>query len=236
MFCSHCGNQLPEYSIFCPFCGEKTTSEQQQKEEQNVNTPSNTYAEQRIRPGFSDKINDPAIRTAMKKNKNGTAVFAVLLVLAPLVITVILGVKNGDMSIAGIGAVISVIFLIVNLISGAKKKTEKQWDGTVIDKRVETRRKKYAPDSDRDAQAKTVYVIQFRTESGKAKTLEELDINHVYYDYLNVGDKVRYHPQFNCYYEKFDKTHDTCAICPVCGTVNNIADDTCTRCGVPVIK
>lgn len=236
MFCSYCGNKLPEDSVFCPFCGERTAAEQQKKEELNVNTPSNTYPEQRIRLGFSDKITDPAIRAAMKKNKNGTAVFAVLLVLAPFVVTLILGVKNDDMSIAGIGAVISAIFLLINLISSAKKKAEKQWDGTVIDKRVETRRKKYTPDGDRDAQAKTVYIIQFRTESGKTKTLEESDINHVYYDYLNVGDKVRYHPQFNCYYEKFDKTHDTRTICPVCGTVNNIADDTCTRCGVPVIK
>jgi len=236
MFCQYCGEKIPNDSVFCPFCGGKSASEEPVKKEHNFSTLSNPYAKQILQPGFSDKINDPAIRAAMNKNRKGTGFFAVLLVLAPLVITYILGAKNGNMSLVGIGAVISTIFLICNLISAAKKKAEKQWDGTVMDKLIEKHTPKNTHDNDRDAQTQTVYVIRFRTESGKSKKLEESDVSHTYYDYLNVGDKVRYHPQFTCYYEKYDKSHDTYAICPVCGSKNDIAKDTCARCGVPVLK
>ena len=194
-----------------------------------------TDVRQNIRPGFSEKINDPAIRAAIKKNGKATLIFAVIIILAPIIVTFIIGVKNDDMSVVGGGAVISIIFLVINLISGAKKKGEKQWDGVVIDKCVE-KRKRHTPEEDRGIQTSTVYKTTFRTENGKTKILEETEINNVYFNYLNVGDKVRYYPQFNCYYEKFDKSRDTYAICPICATKNDISKDTCSRCGVPIIK
>lgn len=237
MFCIHCGEEIPDDSGFCPFCGKRINKSEDRPDMKQYSDTEPIQSDTHIsRNGFSDKISDPAIKSAMKSNRKGTTIFAVILILAPVVITLILGVKNDDMSIVGIGAVISVIFLIINLISGAKKKTEKQWDGTVTDKRLETKRKKFTSEGDRDAQSSTIYITQFSTDSGKTKTLEEAAVNHIYYDYLNVGDKVRYYPQFNCYYEKYDKSFDTYAICPVCATKNNITDDTCSRCGVPVIK
>ena len=238
MYCIHCGEKILDDSDFCPFCGQKTskTTDKYPDETINNNTTQVTDVGQNIRMGFSEKINDPAIRAAMKKNGKGTLIFAIIIILAPIIITFIIGVKNDDMGVVGGGAVISIVFLVINLISGVKKKGEKQWDGVVIDKRVETIRKKYTPEGDRDAQASTVYKTLFQAENGKIKILEEPAINNVYYNYLNVGDKVRYYPQFTCYYEKFDKSRDTYAICPICATKNDISKDTCSRCGVPIIK
>ncbi len=237
MYCIHCGEKILDDGAFCPFCGQKTskTTDKYSNETINDNTAQVTDAGQNIRPGFSKKINDPAIRAAIKKNGKATLIFAIIIILAPIIVTFIIGVKNDDMSVVGGGAVISIIFLAFNLISGMKKKGEKQWDGVVIDKCVE-KRKRHTPKEERDIQTSTVYKTTFRTENGKTKILEEPEINNVYFNYLNVGDKVRYYPQFNCYYEKFDKSRDTYAICPICATKNDISNDTCSRCGVPIIK
>ena len=238
MYCIHCGEKILDDGAFCPFCGQKTskTTDKYPDEMTHDNTTQETDVRQNIRPGFSKKINDPAIHAAIKKNGKAALIFAVIIILAPIIVTFIIGAKNDDMSVVGGGVVISIIFLVINLISGVKKKSEKQWDGIVIDKCVEEKRKKYTPEGDRDVQTTIVYKTMFQTDNGKIKILEEPAINNVYYNYLNIGDKVRYYPQFTCYYEKFDKSLDTYAICPICATKNDISKDTCSRCGVPIIK
>ena len=112
----------------------------------------------------------------------------------------------------------------------------KQWDGTVTEKHTETRQEKTSADGDDCHSTYTLYIVQIRKENGRVKKLKEKEHNHPYYDYLQVGDRVRYHPQFNYYYEKYDKSRDSYAFCPVCACKNNLSRDTCARCGVPVIK
>lgn len=219
MFCPTCGTRLSDNCAFCSVCGNPIGAVR----------PAPVTA-----PGFSEKIRDPAIQAMLKKNRKGTVIFAVLLVLAPILVTLIIGLKDDDLSVVGYGAIVSGIFLLVSLISLLKKKGEKQWEGTVTEKRVEVRKKKN--DSDRVMQTENIYVTRFSTANGKTKKLEEPEINHIWFDYLNVGDYVRYHPQFNCYYEKYDKSRDTYAICPMCNTKNGISEAVCSRCGVPIIK
>lgn len=228
IFCKRCGERLPNGAAFCIQCGAAVSYGWQQ-----TGGPVKGFG---IQPGFSDRINDPAVRAAVKRNKKATGVFAFILVLAPIIITLILGIKDNDYKYIGYGAIISAVFLVFNLVSAIKKKTEKQWDGVVIDKHTELRQERSLSDGDSNYSTHTVYIVRIQKDRGGMKTLEEREYNRPYYEYLNLGDRVRYHPQFNYYYEKFDKSHDSYAICPVCGSRNNIERDTCARCGVPVIK
>ena len=227
-FCTKCGKPLNAENTFCPSCGAAVATANEEGIPERLTSV--------IRPGFSDKINDPAIRAAMKKSNKVTAVFALLLVLAPLVVTLILGLKNNDFSYLRYGIILATIFMLFSLVSAAKKKGEKQWDGTVIEKHIETRQENTSADGDDGHSTYMLYIVQIRKENGRVKKLKEKEYNHHYYDYLQVGDRVRYHPQFNYYYEKYDKSLDSYAICPVCSCKNDISCDTCARCGVPVIK
>lgn len=224
---------MPDNCAFCPSCGK--TAETAPKGTNTVKNYIHTteFPDARIQPGFSDKIDDPLIKAALKKNKRFTLVFAVFLVLAPIVVTFILSIKNDDFKNLTYGGILSLVFLIFSLLPAIKKSGKKPWDGTVVDKCTELRK---GNASDGGTIERIVYVVKFRKDNGRKSKLEESELNHIYFDYLNIGDKIRYYPQFNCFYEKYDKSHDTYAICPICGTRNDIASDSCSRCGVPVIK
>ena len=180
--------------------------------------------------GYSDKINDPAVQAALNKNKKAAKGFLVIVLIVPIAVTFFIGVKNGnvpDMVAGGVG--ISAVILVINIISSLLQAGKKQWEGTVTGKRTETHRNNRDEDN-----ISTYYVVDILTNDGKKRKIS--GTVNPYFDYLNVGDKVRYYPQFNNYYEKYDKSGDSYVFCPVCMTKNNIEDDFCKRCKVPVIK
>ena len=90
MYCVSCGKKLEDGDSFCPGCGAPAVAV---KEGGAPVSPDSG-----IKPGCSDKINDPAIRAAMKKNNKVAGVFAVLLVLAPPVVTLIISLFFGAMA------------------------------------------------------------------------------------------------------------------------------------------
>lgn len=233
MYCKFCGEKLSDNCSFCPSCGKPVETAQEGANTARDYIPPTEFSCTRIQPGFSEKIDDPLIKSALKKNKKFTFVFAVVLVLAPIVVTFILSVKNDNFSNLTYGGILSLIFLLFSLVPAIKKIGKKSWDGTVVDKRTELRKEN---DSDGNTTRRTVYIVKFRKANGRKAKLEESEFNHIYFDYLNVGDKVRYYPQFNCFYEKYDKNQDGYAICPICSTINDISNDTCAKCGVPIIK
>ena len=150
MYCVSCGKKLEDGDSFCPGCGAPAVAV---KEGGAPVSPASG-----IKPGFSDKINDPAIRAAMKKNNKAAGVFAVLLVLAPPVVTLILSLKNNDFSYFRHGMILAAVFLVFYLISVTKKKGEKQWDGTVTEKHTETRQEKTSADGDDCLSTYTLYI------------------------------------------------------------------------------
>lgn len=179
--------------------------------------------------GYSDKIHDPAVQAALKKNKAAAFIFFILLILAPIVISIIISIKNDDNSVIAVGFGVSAVFFVFNAVYFLIGKTKRQWDGTVVKKYTE--RKHSSGDNDTRL---TYYVVELRTDSGQKKKISGT-INP-WYDYLHEGDKVRYYPQFNNYYEKYDKSNDSYVYCPVCMSKNSINDEFCKRCKVPVIK
>jgi uncharacterized paraquat-inducible protein A len=55
------------------------------------------------------------------------------------------------------------------------------------------------------------------------------------FDYLSVGDRVRYHPTFGTY-EKYDKSKDRIIYCNICRMMNPIKNDRCKRCNNLLFK
>lgn len=227
MFCSKCGNEILAGDKFCSGCGAAAIEGGDIQETPNKNS---------VRVGFSSKINDPSLQNAMKSNAKGTIIFAIILALLPIIVTFFIGVSNDDFEAMPIGLAISAVIIVFNLVSIAKKKSEKQWDGVVLDKKNQ---KVHERSTDGEYHDYTKYTIVFKDDNGKKRKLEEGNPGnsaHPYYDYLNIGDRVRYYPQFNCFYEKYDKTHDTYLYCPICGSKNDIAKDNCDNCGVILLK
>ena len=80
----------------------------------------------------------------------------------------------------------------------------------------------------------TEYTTIINTNAGKKKTIVEKDSGRHMYDYLSVGDRVRFHPRFGTY-EKYDKFKDR-IYCNVCSMMNPIQNDRCKRCNNLLFK
>lgn len=121
----------------------------------------------------------------------------------------------------------SFISLIVGVCFLIKRNVGKTWDGEVID---------FIQTSHRNSHGRrtsgTRYVV-CRTDAGKkVKVVDDSGMH----SYLNIGDRVRYHPRLNVPLEKHDKTHDTYLLCPFCRRRQPLDVDNCTECGKPLLK
>jgi hypothetical protein len=74
------------------------------------------------------------------------------------------------------------------------------WEGVVVNKYS---KEKYKHRDEPETYTEFTVVIQIDT--GKKKTIVEIGSRRKMYDYLSVGDRVRYHPKFDSY-EKYDKS------------------------------
>ncbi len=227
MFCSKCGNKLPDSVKFCPSCGTA----------QAVPSANTAAGESQMKVGYSDRINDPAIRAAMKKNSKATVIFALIMVIVPIIGFVIYSQVTGNMELTRAlmyGGIISAVFLLFAVISTIRSRTEKSYDATVISKN--SRRKYLHNDSDGNDMY-TEYIITVRTTDGRTRKIIENDrsLNQAY-DYLQVGDRFRYHPGLNFRYELYDKSKAPFLPCVNCATKNPIGADKCSKCGLPLLK
>ena len=126
----------------------------------------------------------------MKKSRKFTVVFALLPVLAPLAITPVLSLKDDDFGKILHGAAASAAFLIFIIISGVKKEGEKQLDGMVIEKHMETRQKDASVDGGDSHAIYMLNILQIQKENKRVRKLKEKEYNHRYYDHLQVGKSL----------------------------------------------
>ncbi len=130
-----------------------------------------------------------------------------------------------------IGTALGVLMLIINLVR-IKDMKGPAWEGVVTDKYKKERRH----DRNDDSMATYMeYTTVIRTDAGKKKHIVEKDSGRHMYDYLTVGDRVRYHPAFSTY-EKYDKSKDRIIYCNVCFMMNPISNDRCKRCNNLLFK
>lgn len=181
-------------------------------------------------PGFSTRINDPQIKSALKKNRRTSRIFLLICLPVPIIAACIYALKTQEMELGQAliyGAVISGIILIINILSGMSHSAKHSYEAVVIDKKTQFRRKDNT----------TVYETIVRTSDGHKKVIEETShMPRSAYEYLCVGDRFRYHPQLAYPYEKYDKSKDGFIYCACCMTKNELSEDRCQKCGVPLLK
>lgn len=234
-FCANCGTGLDTEAKFCVKCGKALAN---QSHNHNIGALSNYNKLGLV--GFSERINDPEIiKEIEERDKKGRGCIFIGIPL-PLIIFLIVSLATEEVSTAdalvfggGISAVFLVFYVFSNFLSNAKR----SWDGVVIDKKTKNKSRRYR---DGDIQNYVQYTIYFRTDSGKKKLSVSKsygDPNYRdYYDYLNIGDRVRYYPQLAFKYEKYDKTNDSVIPCMFCKTINDIHNDRCEVCNNLLFK
>lgn len=248
--CSACGAAIPEEAVFCINCG---TARGGRSAASTVRTPSVTGSSMPPQPaystpaqsnagqstglvGFSAVSNSPEILEAAKKNKKFSIGCLFIMVFVPLIGFPIAGLLMDDFPFGeslAIGIGLALIMLIVNLL--ALRRTRKPiWDGTVVNKFSKERSEHRGGDDD-NYRTYTEYTTVITTDEGKKKNIVEKDSGRHMYDYLNVGDRVRFHPMFGTY-EKFDKSKDRIIYCNVCSMMNPMQNDHCKRCNNLLFK
>ena len=236
--CAQCGAAIPEGADFCPNCGATANAAgTTAAPPQTSRAPAQTSAAARTGlTGFSERYTSPEILAAAQKNKKTSIGCMWILVLVPLAGFIIAGLLMDDFPFGEalvIGVGIAVVMLIVNLI--ALKRTKKPiWEGTVINKYKKEKYEHRGSDDD-NYRTYTEYTTVIRTDAGRKKTIVEKDSGRDMYDYLSVGDRLRYHPAFGTY-EKYDKSKDRIIYCNVCRMMNPIENERCKRCNNLIFK
>lgn len=234
--CTACGAELPEGAEFCIGCGAAVSPAVPQPME-----PSRAAAPARSQGGtglvgFSDRYNCPEILAAAQKNKKSSIGCMWILVFVPLIGFPIAGLLMedfpfGESLIIGIG--IALVMLVVNLLA-LRKTRQPMWEGVVVNK-YSKEKSEHRGGEDDNYRTYTEYTTIINTDAGKKKTIVEKDSGRHMYDYLSVGDRVRFHPKFGTY-EKYDKSKDRIIYCNVCSMMNPIQNDRCKRCNNLLFK
>ncbi len=228
MFCQNCGKPIETDGAFCPHCGSPV--------EPPTYAGTGEVREGIPAPGFSDRATHPEILAAVKKNRAAGRVFAFLLVLAPPVALSIYGHITEKMTLGEAlkyGGILSAVFLVFALIGAVRTSAGRSYDGTVTDKRT---RNVYRGSGD-DHHHETEYITYVKKDrGGNVHIVERENSPRWAYDYLAVGDRFRYHPQFGFPYELYDKRRAACLYCVACGRQNDVTADRCHKCGVPLLK
>lgn len=237
MYCKSCGNKLSEDAAFCANCGAETNKAEV------VTAHAEDYVPQgdgNIRNtglvGFSERCNSPEIIEAARKNRKSSFGCMWILVLVPLIGFPIAGLLMEDFPFGesvAVGVIISLVMLVSGLIrlSGTKKPI---WEGTVVNKYSKVRSEHRGGEDD-NYRTYTEFTTVINTDIGKKKKIIERDSGRNMYDYLSVGDRVRFHPKFETY-EKYDKSKDKIIYCNVCSMMNPIQKDRCKRCNNLLFK
>lgn len=247
MFCKQCGKAIKDNAKFCENCGAPVASPKsadtsgQTAYARPVKAPDGFAGTGEVRKGipavgFSDRVNHPEVLAAVKKNRKAAGVFGLIIVPLPLIGFLIYAAVSKDMEIGQAtlyGAIVSAVFLVFALVGLFRQRSSAAYEGVVTDRKTRER----SETKNDDSYYYTEYVTYVRTSDGKKKKIVEKDGSMVTaYNYLSVGDRFRYHPQFSFQYELYDKRKAPYIGCVSCGAHNAVENDRCTRCNVPLLK
>lgn len=251
MFCNHCGKPVDDNARFCPSCGNSpqpgTNPTVSDYSAGSPMQPGYNVPAQSASPvaagsiGYSSRIQDPAFARYVKNTKRWAAIFSIILAIAAIVGFYIAGETGSEMDNPEslyIGLAIGTMFLLIALFQILKKRKSTTWDGIVVDKTVEKKRKKEYYGSDDNSSYRWIeyllYSVVIRNQEGKVfKLTAENDDTR--YNYFQVGDHVRHHGGLDTY-EKYDKSRDTISFCNACSSLNDISSEQCFRCKCPLLK
>ena len=240
MFCVNCGEFLQENTKFCTKCGAQTGGNSQRGPVNPINAnPQFHQAPRGSLIGFSPRIQDPAYARYLKNSNRWAGIFSVILAAAAIIGFFIAGQTGaGNMKnpqALFIGMAIGGMFLLIAFFQVMRKKKDRTWDGQVVDKKIEHKRRNRETSEDSFVTENyTLFTVLIRENNGKLHPLA-VENDSRYFDYFNVGDVVRHHAGFTVY-EKQDKSRDATIFCIACGTKNDIQQDVCHRCKCPLLK
>lgn len=225
MFCTNCGAEQLENVKYCSSCGNSLPA----SEDAGLNLAL---------IGFSSKIDDPTLKKYVENNNRWSLIFAAIIAVIAIVGFFIYGESSSEMDnpqALFIGLGIGGMFLLIALIQVISRSRDRTWDGRVIDKKVENkRRKQNTTDNDYYWVDYMEYAVVIERDDGKRFTIKAED-DDTQYNYYQVGDRVRHHQGLNSY-EKYDKSRDTIIFCNACANLNDIRDDYCFRCHCVLLK
>ena len=245
-FCGNCGSQIQGQPKFCEQCGAPLSAQSAAPvpAQPVIQQPAPAFDASRFyagsgavrngipAPGYSDRCNDPEILRALQKNKKAGNIFAVFLIPLPLIGCVIYSIVTDKMPMEQAlktGLFISSVFLICTLISKFSSALKKPYEAVVTDKKSRGRT--------HNDEHYTEYIITVQTDDGKRKKIVETDRSRAFaWNYLDIGDRFRFHPKFAFPYERFEKSTARCLYCVVCEKENPVEADRCQKCGVPLLK
>jgi hypothetical protein len=180
-----------------------------------------------ITPGYSDKIYDPAFQRYLSATTKWSFFFALGLALIATVGFYIYGETSSEMDNPEslyIGLGIGGMFMFIAIIQIIGRKRGKTWDGQVVDKKIEEkRRKRYMSDSDGRRSESYVwedyklFTVLVRSDQGRMHSITAEDDDTVF-NYYQIGDRIRHHGKLHTY-EKYDKTQDSIIFCNACATL-----------------
>ncbi|MBR2100020.1 MAG: patatin-like phospholipase family protein, partial [Eubacterium sp.] len=188
------------------------------------------------RPAFNDLLMRFDLETIHGLEKAGK-LFAFFIIPLPLIGFVIYSLVTEKMELNQAlmaGGFISFVFLVCTLISAIKSRASKSYEAVVTDKK---QRERAEHSNDDNTSYYTQYITYAKTDDGKKKKIVETSRGIVSaYNYLPIGARFKYHPQFAFPYELYDKANAPYIVCVACGTHNSPTDDRCSRCNVPLLK
>ena len=223
MICPNCGIDSEKTVRFCTACGSPLPEQEERGTVPLI--------------GYSSRIKDPAFARYRKHGTIWSLGFAAFLALAAIIGFYYYGETSGEMDnpqALYIGLGIGGMFLLIALLQILGRARSKTWDGVVIEKRREKKRRKRNSGTDAYWQSYEAFIITIKMDSGKRYELTYEDDDTVYNHY-QIGDKVRHHKGLNTL-EKYDKSKDCIIFCNACASLNDIEDDKCHRCSCPLLK
>jgi hypothetical protein len=185
------------------------------------------HEEERPLVGWSRVADSPEMLETIKKNKRSSLGLALVLTLLFPIGFLVAGLFRDEMPLNEaiiIGAVLGLLVLIINLWRFANMK-QRAWNGVVV-KKLEKRRYE---NNENTSPSYMEYIVLIKTDRGKTKRIAGRKWDRDMYDYLDIGDRVRYHPALATI-EKYDKSKDEVIYCNVCRRRNPIGNDRCEHC------
>jgi len=237
MYCKNCGSQLNENANYCNNCGNQVGA-------MNDQTIFETALNEEIKQsnlgyiGYSNRINDPALSKYIKNSQKYASIFGIVIALLAVIGFYIAGEISDDLEnpeAVFYGFIIGGMFLLITFFTVIGKNKGKTWDGVVVNKTIEKKRRRVNTDNDDSyMQNFIVYTVFIKENNGRMHEIR-IEDNDSRYQYYQIGDFVRHHKGLNSY-EKYDKSRDLIVYCNACATVNSIQEDYCHRCKCPLLK
>ena len=216
-YCWKCGKAVKKGTESCPGCGSLYDG---------VNRFGSLNPIGLGGIGWSDAFGDESLK---KRKRFGSAYVAVFMLVTIAVIFIVM-LSSGDISfdgesmkIFGLIAGGLVIFWLISMFVGRIGKSGGDWEGTVESK------------DERQRGDNMEFILNVRLDSGKKKKAV-IKNDNMFFDYLNVGDKARYHGHGTDYYEKFDKSRDYVIPCIMCRNMRDVRENYCALCGTMLPK